>query len=163
MKRIFAILIIGALAAACSKDDEPQSNLNMLATGLWNLDGIITTYTDTAGYSEVINIFDLPLCPECLKDDQIEIFSRGEYEILLGEDLCSNNIQIFKFQHNGTWQFTHDENGIILNPGSPDSVIMEITSLTQTELQLTYTDTIPQLLFANDSSLHTITILYSHE
>ena len=163
MKHILALLIAGSIVAACSTDDEPQSNLNMLATGLWNLDGIITNLTDSTGNSEEINIFDLPICPECLKDDQIEIFSRGEYEISLGEDLCFNNVQIFKFQHNGSWQFTHDEKGIILNPGAPDSISMEITSLTQSELKLTYYDTIPQILFRNDSSDHAITILYTHD
>ena len=163
MKRTIAIMIIGALLAACSTDNEPESNLNMLATGLWNLNGIITTYTDTAGNSGEINIFDLPQCPECLKDDQIEIFSRGEYEILLGEDLCYNDRQIFKFQHSGSWQFTHDENAIILNPGSPDSVLMEIVTLNKTELALTYHDTIPQILFKNDSSVQAITVLYMHE
>ena len=84
-KRIIAILIIGAVAVACSKDDEPQSNLNMLATGVWDLSGIITNYTDANGKTEKVNIFDLPICPECIKDDQIEIFSRGEYQISLGE------------------------------------------------------------------------------
>lgn len=163
MKRIFAIMIAGTLLASCSTDNEPESNLNMLATGLWNLSGIITTYTDEAGNSEEINLFDLPQCPECLKDDQLEIFSRGEYEIQLGEDLCFNNVQIFKFQHSGLWQFTHDENAIILNPGSPDSVLMEIVTLNKTELTLTYYDTIPQILFKNDTSVQAITVLYLHE
>lgn len=163
MKRIFAIMIIGSLLAACSTDNEPESNLNMLATGLWNLSGIVTTYSDTTGNSEEVNIFDLPKCPECLKDDQLEIFSRGEYEILLGEDFCANNVQIFKFQHSGLWQFTHDEKGIILNPGSPDSVMMDIVTLNKSELTLTYYDTIPQILFRNDSSVQAITILYMHD
>ncbi len=163
MKRILAILIIGTVAAACSKDDEPQSNLNMLATGVWDLNGIITNYADDDALVTGINIFDLPICPECLKDDKLEIFSRGEYEIQLGENLCFNNIQIFKLPHNGSWQFTHDEKGIILNPGSPDSIPMDITSLTQTELKLTYYDTIPQILFKNDSSVQAITFFYTHE
>ena len=163
MKRILAIFIIGAVLAACSKDDEPQSNLNMLATGVWDLSGIFTNYTDAKGNTELINVFDLPICPDCLKDDQIEIFSRGEYEILLGENECFNNIQIFRLPHTGAWQFTLDETGIILNPGSPDSIPMDITSLTQSELKLTYYDTIPQLLFKNDSSVQSITFLYTHE
>ncbi|MBO7496102.1 MAG: hypothetical protein J6T98_06075 [Salinivirgaceae bacterium] len=163
MKRIFTLLIIGALVAACSKDDEPQSNLNMLATGVWNLSGIITNYTDADGNSDEVNIFDYSFCPECLKDDQIEIFSRGEYQISLGEELCVNNVQIFNLQHSGSWQFTHDEKGIILNPGSPDSILMDITSLTLEELKLTYYDTIPQILFINDSSVQAITFFYTHD
>ena len=163
MKKLLLTLPFCA-ALSCTSDNIQESNINMLAAGKWFLSGVITDFTiSETGDTKQINIFDLPICPECLKDDKLEIFSRGEYEIQLGENLCFNNIQIFKLPHNGSWQFTHDEKGIILNPGSPDSIPMDITSLTQTELKLTYYDTIPQILFKNDSSVQAITFFYTHE
>lgn len=161
MKKL--LLILPFLACACTGDDIEESNLNKLAAGKWFLSGVITDLTtNETGDTLQINIFDLEVCPECLKDDEIEISSNGEYEISLGEVRCDNDTQIFKFPHNGTWRFTADESDIVLNPGTADSITMNITTLTEAELQLTYFDTIPQLLFKNDSAIHPITILYRH-
>lgn len=157
------LLILPFLAAvACTRDDIQESNLNKLATGKWYLSGVITDIPVGTGDTLPINIFDLEICPECLKDDEIEISSNGEYEILLGEVRCDNDTQIFKFPHNGTWRFSADESDIVLNPGTADSIIMNIATLTEMELELTYFDTIPQMLFKNDSAVHPITILYRH-
>ena len=162
MKKLLLTLPFWA-ALACSGDDIPESNINMLAAGKWYLSGVITVFTtNETGDTLQINIFDLDVCPECLKDDEIEISSNGDYEISLGEIRCENDTQIFKFPHTGTWRFTADESDIVLNPGTADSIIMNITTLTEAELQLTYYDTIPQLLFKNDSAIHPITILYRH-
>ena len=166
MKKLLLILPFIA-TLSCTRDDIQESNLNMLAAGKWFLSGVITnipieTGDSLRGDTLPINIFDLKICPECLKDDEIEISSNGGYEISLGEVRCDNDTQIFKFPHNGTWQFNRDEDGIILNPGTNDSITMDITTLTESELQLTYYDTIPQMLFKNDSAIHPITILYRH-
>ncbi len=161
MKKLALIALI-ALTASCAEDDEQESALNMLATGKWNLSGVIINLSDSVGNSNVLNIFDLPECPECLKDDQIEIFSSGHYQITLGEKLCDNNVQIFRFKHEGMWRFNQNEDEIILNPGQPDSTQMDITELTESMLQLTFYDTIPQLLIPNDTTPHNITIQYQH-
>ncbi len=162
MKKLLLTLPFCA-ALSCTSDNIQESNINMLAAGKWFLSGVITDFTiSETGDTKQINIFDLDVCPECLKDDEIEISSNGGYEISLGEERCDNDTQIFKFPHNGTWRFTADESDIVLNPGTADSIMMNITTLTKTELQLTYYDTIPQLLFKNDSAIHPITILYRH-
>lgn len=162
MKRYIKLILLGLLLASCNNDNEPASTLDMMATGKWNLSGIITDYTDSTGHTSVINVFDLPQCPECIKDDEIEIFSNGQYEISLGEMRCSKNTNIFKFPHEGAWLFSDDEEQITLNPGTTDSTTMDINVLNESELRMTYYDTIPQLLFKNDSGIHAITILYLH-
>lgn len=151
-------LLLACLLFACGSDTEQISNLNMLAAGKWNLSGVIIPTGDNAE----MNLLELPICPECLKDDQIEIFSSGRYEISLGENTCENNTQIFKFEHIGTWKFTQSEDSIVLNPETPEPIMMSINNLNETELRLTYRDTIPQILFKNDSALYPITILYTH-
>jgi len=133
----------------------------MLATGRWNLSGVYTDLTDSIGKTTNVNVFDLDLCPFCLKDDQLEISGNGKYKITLGDDLCEGNIQIFKFPHEGTWRFSANEDSIVLNPET-QPIPMAIKSLTETELKLSYTDTIPQLLFPNDSCSQEIIILYKH-
>lgn len=150
------------VALACTSDDVQESTINKLAAGKWYLSGVITDFALETGDTLPVNIFDLEICPECLKDDEIEISSNGEYEISLGEVRCDNDTQIFKFPHKGAWRFTQNEDCIIMNPGTSDSIIMDIITLTVSELQLAYYDTIPQLLFKNDSAVHTITILYRH-
>lgn len=162
MKKLLTIAVLSCLFAACSSDESPESNINMLATGKWNLSGIFINLTDENGTTTNVNVFDLAICPDCLKDDQMEISGNGQYEISLGEDLCENNVQIFKFPHKGTWCFTQSEDSIILNPSEPDSIIMCIKALTETELMLSYTDTIPQLLLLNDTLVQEIGILYKH-
>lgn len=151
-------MFLACLLIACGSDNEQTSNLNMLAAGKWNLNGIIIPYGDTTE----MNLLESPACPVCLKDDQIEILSSGRYEISLGEDSCENNMQIFKFEHIGTWKFTQSEDSIVLNPETPEPIMMRISNLNETELRLTYRDTIPQVLFKNDSALYPITILYTH-
>ncbi len=162
MKPIVNTILLGFVLISCNNDNEPESTLNMMATGKWDLNGIITDYTDSAGHTSIINVFDLPQCPECIKDDEIEIFSNGKYEISLGELRCNKNTNIFKFPHEGVWLFSDDEQQITLNPDTTDSTTMDINVLTESELRMTYYDTIPQLLFKNDSGIHAITILYLH-
>lgn len=157
MRKLSQLLLV-CLLLACGSDNEQTSNLNMLAAGKWDLSGIFIPGSN----SSELNLFDTPFCPECLKDDQIEIFSSGRYEISLGKDSCENNMQIFKFEHDGTWKFTQSEDSIMLNPDSPEPIMMRISNLNEKELRLTYRDTIPQILFKNDSSLYPITILYTH-
>ncbi len=161
MKKLLLILPF-LTVMACTSDDVHDSNLNMLAAGKWHLSGVFTKFQIETGDTLPINIFDLELCPECLKDDEIEISSNGGYEILPGEIQCDNDTRLFKFPHKGAWRFSSDESHIILNPGELDSTIMVIDTLYEAELQLTYFDTIPQLLFKNDSEVHPITILYRH-
>lgn len=152
-------LLLACLLLACGKDNEHPSNLNMLVAGKWDLSGVIIPGNNSTD----VNLFDSPACPECLKDDQIEISSNGRYEISLGDDLCESNTQIFKFEHIGTWKFTQSEDSIMLNPDSPEPVMMRISSLSENELRLTYRDTIPQIIFKNDSAVYPITILYTRE
>ena len=159
MKKLLLTLPFLAVMA-CTSDDIQESNLNMLAAGKWNLSGVITEFPIESG-DTLINIFDLETSPECLKDDQIEISSNGDYEILIGEDQCDNTAQFFKFPHKGAWRFSSDESHIILNPGELDSTIMTIDTLYEAELRLTYIDTIPQMILKNDSALYPITILYT--
>lgn len=163
MRKTLSAAITLICLLSCNSDNEQESSLNMIVDGTWYLSGIFTNITDTNGESAEINIFDLPLCPECIKDDQIEISSDGMYSITLGDIRCDDGKQIFKFPHEGTWKFTHDEHGIVLNPDSPDSTYMDINTLTDKELKLTYIDTIPQTLFINDSLAHEISILYKHQ
>ena len=162
MKKLLTLAVTACLFASCSSDESPESNINMLATGKWNLSGIFINLPDANGNVSYTNVFDLAACPECLKDDQIEILGNGQYEITLGENLCENNTQIFKFPHKGTWRFTQNEDSIILNPTKNDSIIMCINTLSEIELMLSYTDTIPQLLVQNDTLVQTIGILYKH-
>lgn len=151
-------LLLACLLMACGNDNEQVSNLNKLAAGKWNLNGVIIP----CGNSEEMNLLESPACPNCLKDDQIEIFSSGRYVINLGSTLCENDVKIFRFDHEGTWKFTPSEDSIVLNPDSPEPCMMYISNLTENELRLTYRDTIPQILFKNDSALYPITILYTH-
>lgn len=157
MRKLSPILLI-CLLFACGSDTEQISNLNMLAAGKWNLSGVIIP----TGDKTEMNLLESMDCPSCLKDDQIEIFSSGRYEISLGEDSCENNMQIFRFEHAGTWKFTQSEDSIVLNPETPEPIMMSISNLNETELRLTYRDTIPQVLFKNDSALYPITIMYTH-
>lgn len=161
MKKLTYIILL-LLLVSCNNDNVQESTLNMMATGKWILSGIITDHTDNDGHTSVVNVFDLPQCPECIKDDEIEIFSNGQYKISLGEMRCDNNTNIFKFPHEGNWHFSDDEEQITLNPDTPDSTTMDINVLSESELKMTYYDTIPQLLFKNDSGIHAITILYLH-
>ncbi len=163
MRRTFSLMMVGILLlVACNSDNEQDSSLNMIVDGSWRLSGILVNMPDTnTGYSEV-NIFDLPECPECIKDDNIEISSNGYYNISLGHMRCNNDMKIFKFPHEGTWIFTNHEQSIILNHDRADSIHMDIDNLTNAELRLTFYDTIPQSLVPNDTSAQAITILYLH-
>lgn len=162
MKPIFKIAMAGLLLVECTSDNEQKSSLNMLAAGTWQLNGILTTLQDDNCNESEINLFDLPSCPNCIKDDQIEISSNGIYCISLGEMRCENNTQIFKFPHDGTWKFTDGELALILNPGTKDSTFMIIDELTESTLRLSYQDTIPSKLFLDDTTIHHISILYEH-
>lgn len=161
MKKLLTIAAFCYLSVACSSDDSSESTINMLATGKWNLSGVFVDVTNSDGKTQNINVFDLDICPSCLKDDQMEILGNGLYAITLGENLCENNVQIFKFPHNGTWCFTANEDSIILNRET-DSILLAIKILSEEELRLVYTDTIPQMLIPNDTCEHEIEIFYQH-
>lgn len=145
---------------ACSNEHDEESNINLLVSENWTLSAVEVDPSIDIGSTTIDDIYGSAIFPDCLKDDELELNSDGTYIIHNGERMCDSN----NMGQTGLWEFTEDENQVVLNQNTDSAQYLKIVELTENHFKVAYLGPVQNLfkLPLKDSSVYTVFLEYRH-